>query len=947
MLQYFPRVVLLTALLTVALTPKVAPAVIGGDPGDLIYGPFSLNFESDRPELVITSTGVIFAGFARYIIGAGDDFIILRSEDHGRSWTEWSTLSDPGGDDVLYPMLRIASGSGSELLLVSYLQRGLTDDIWVASTSANDPNSNWNRVLVDSLPGGASVFPLAEKPVLATRPSATGDATVGVAYLVATAFYDYELHYAVSHDNGGTFQPEVLVVNQAGPIAGALRLKVALGFGDAGAAYLAVQRTNFGLVVNNTKIDILTAINDGETPTDWTIPGAQIVNLDTDELIYLGLASAPLGEEIVVGYQIGFSGDTEIYLHGSLDGGASWAPGSFADSSAYERFDLSWTPSGPMVTAFRDQYYHQLRAVGSVLGPYEAEPILRINSSAQDPGRLALDPSQGDQAAIIAAMSLEAGQENKLWFNAAWRDEPGYAVAQQDWLVELDDSDDSYVGAPGVADLNGDGLMEIVVATSYNLLLSYNSAGAGPVNFYAMGAAGSVTVPVISDLDGDDVPEVVVSGPDGRLHILDHELAPVTNTPVDLGTASDVFVSAGPVTGFVAAEIVAVSGDEVHLLDITGGEPSGWPRTFSAGGTVVGRAAIGDVDADGDNEVVVAFANGVLILGPNATVEAFFPAPAAGPSAGVALVDINGDGDLEVAIPMTDGTVELIHHDGSSVGPGWPYDTGTGSSVLGVSAARVLDASGGNICFSIAAGGVFAVDAFGTDLVGYPVMVATGETISSEPVVARVARPGSERPQLLVSTHEGWLHEWRAQGETPADWPNHYDLFPALSPVAADVDSDGIEEIVLVVGHKIYVFDTGTETLSDKHRRWAMAGHDLARTGCADCQPDVVSAVPESSPVGQTRISFAGAYPNPMPGRTAFSFALPAAGVAELAVYDLRGRRVRSFGQRDLEQGQHQVTWDGRDERGATVASGVYLARLVVGRGSRREVLTRSVVLQR
>lgn len=157
--------------------------------------------------------------------------------------------------------------------------------------------------------------------------------------------------------------------------------------------------------------------------------------------------------------------------------------------------------------------------------------------------------------------------------------------------------------------------------------------------------------------------------------------------------------------------------------------------------------------------------------------------------------------------------------------------------------------------------------------------------------------------------------------------------------------ADGIQEIVLAVGHKLYVFDTGTEPLGGDRRRWPMMGHDLARSGCSDCLPATPSGVNDSS-VGPTRIAFAGGYPNPSPGRTAFSFALPVSGEVELAVYDLRGRRVRSFGRRDLTEGQHQITWVGRDGHGSAVASGVYVARLVVGRGSDREVLTRSIVLQ-
>jgi flagellar hook assembly protein FlgD len=51
----------------------------------------------------------------------------------------------------------------------------------------------------------------------------------------------------------------------------------------------------------------------------------------------------------------------------------------------------------------------------------------------------------------------------------------------------------------------------------------------------------------------------------------------------------------------------------------------------------------------------------------------------------------------------------------------------------------------------------------------------------------------------------------------------------------------------------------------------------------------------------------------------------------EVAVYDLRGRRVRSLIRGSLRGGDHDVTWNGRDEGGRAVASGVYFARARVG----------------
>lgn len=68
--------------------------------------------------------------------------------------------------------------------------------------------------------------------------------------------------------------------------------------------------------------------------------------------------------------------------------------------------------------------------------------------------------------------------------------------------------------------------------------------------------------------------------------------------------------------------------------------------------------------------------------------------------------------------------------------------------------------------------------------------------------------------------------------------------------------------------------------------------------------------------------------PNPTQGSAAFRFALPTASEAELTVYDLRGRKVRTVYEGWTPSNGAIATWDGRDGAGRRVAQGLYLARL-------------------
>jgi len=71
------------------------------------------------------------------------------------------------------------------------------------------------------------------------------------------------------------------------------------------------------------------------------------------------------------------------------------------------------------------------------------------------------------------------------------------------------------------------------------------------------------------------------------------------------------------------------------------------------------------------------------------------------------------------------------------------------------------------------------------------------------------------------------------------------------------------------------------------------------------------------------------ASPNPFNPTTTLRFGVAVRGPADLVVYDARGRAVRTLW-RDgaAAPGSYRVTWDGRDDGGRRVASGVYHARL-------------------
>lgn len=87
----------------------------------------------------------------------------------------------------------------------------------------------------------------------------------------------------------------------------------------------------------------------------------------------------------------------------------------------------------------------------------------------------------------------------------------------------------------------------------------------------------------------------------------------------------------------------------------------------------------------------------------------------------------------------------------------------------------------------------------------------------------------------------------------------------------------------------------------------------------------------ESLPAAALALS---AQPNPFNPKTTLRFALAAPATVELAICDVSGRRLRTLLSGRLLAGEQRLDWDGRDEAGRELPSGVYLAQL--GGGGQR-----------
>jgi predicted esterase len=84
-------------------------------------------------------------------------------------------------------------------------------------------------------------------------------------------------------------------------------------------------------------------------------------------------------------------------------------------------------------------------------------------------------------------------------------------------------------------------------------------------------------------------------------------------------------------------------------------------------------------------------------------------------------------------------------------------------------------------------------------------------------------------------------------------------------------------------------------------------------------------------------------YPNPFNPETTIHFQIPKSSHVVLKVYNLLGQEIRTLTEEPLASGYHKVLWDGNDNKGKLVASGLYLYMMRAGQFSQ----TKKMILVR
>ena len=203
-----------------------------------------------------------------------------------------------------------------------------------------------------------------------------------------------------------------------------------------------------------------------------------------------------------------------------------------------------------------------------------------------------------------------------------------------------------------------------------------------------------------------------------------------------------------------------------------------------------------------------------------------------------------------------------------------------------------------------------------------PALVAPGQIVAAELWLKGAGRIQGFSAQL------GWdASVLEPLAVTPGDWIAGQNGI-VLSP------GPGIVDAALLGARAPGMSGEGrVATVRFRVRRAGDAAIRLARVTVRDASNQAVDAAAieqATESLAPTETMLLAPIPNPARGAAALTFSLARAARAQLEIYDVNGRRVRTLVNEPRTPGVYHAAWDGRDEERNDVAPGVYYARLSV-----------------
>ena len=299
--------------------------------------------------------------------------------------------------------------------------------------------------------------------------------------------------------------------------------------------------------------------------------------------------------------------------------------------------------------------------------------------------------------------------------------------------------------------------------------------------------------PVVFDIDGNGTKEVIFGDYSGFLHVVSSTGTELPGFPFDFG--DDIWGSPAVADLEGDGDVEIVMGSKNKHLFVLNADGS-IQVNYNSGQFLMGTPALGNIDDDADLEIIFGGYSSpgkLFAINPDGSNVPGFPLQLNEKiQRGVALADFNGNGKVDIVCGTDSEHLWLIYDD-LTVADGFPFEAGndfrTDPSVLSINEEMFIFAGSRDDNF-------YALNSDGS----LRFQIESGGDISeSSGIVDTENGPG-----IFFGSNDGYLYGVDLEGNSLPGWPIDLEADIVSSPCFADLDGDGIVEVIAATNEKLY-----------------------------------------------------------------------------------------------------------------------------------------------
>ena len=299
--------------------------------------------------------------------------------------------------------------------------------------------------------------------------------------------------------------------------------------------------------------------------------------------------------------------------------------------------------------------------------------------------------------------------------------------------------------------------------------------------------------PAVFDIDGNGTKEVIFGDYNGFLHVVSSTGTELPGFPFDCG--DDIWGSPAVADLEGDGDVEIVIGSKNKHLFVLNADGS-IQVNYNSGQFLMGTPALGNIDDDPDLEIIFGGYSSpgkLFAINPDGSNVPGFPLQLDEKiQRGVALADFNGNGKVDIVCGTDSEHLWLIYDD-LTVADGFPFEAGndfrTDPSVLEINDEKIIFAGSRDDSF-------YAINSDGS----LRFQIESGGDISESSGIVDTENGTG----IFFGSNDGYLYGVDLEGNSLPGWPIDLEADIVSSPCFADLDGDGIVEVIAATNEKLY-----------------------------------------------------------------------------------------------------------------------------------------------